>query len=82
MLRRLAGNTGRLPDSYLVRKGAGFHVEDAIFACGGFSDVRRGILTDKAVAVKTVRMAQDINFSKIRKVGTLISFRLRFYRDI
>ena len=81
MLRRLAGSTGRLPDSYLVNKGAGFHVEDAIFACGGFADVRKGILANKAVAVKTIRVAQDSNFPKIRKVGTLISVRFRSCQD-
>jgi len=82
MLRKFAGKTGRLPDNYLVSKGTGFQVEETNFACGGFADVRRGILTDKAVAVKTIRVAQDSNFSKIRKVGALTSARFSFCRDI
>ena len=82
VLRKLAGRTGQLPDNYLVSKGASFQVEEPIFACGEFADVRMGILGDKAVAVKTVRMAQDSNFSKTRKVGTLTSVRLRFIQDI
>ena len=76
MLRRLVGNTGRLPDNYLISKGPDFQVEETIFACGGFADVRRGIFTDKVVAVKTIRVAQDSNFPKIRKVGTLISVQV------
>jgi len=82
VLRKLAGKTGQLPDNYLVNKGANFQVEETIFACSGFADVRMGILVDKAVAVKTVRVAQDNNFSKTRKVGTLTSVRLRFIQGI
>ena len=81
MLYGLAGKTGRLPDNYLVSKGAGFHVEDTIFAIGSWADVRKGILANKAVAVKTIRVAQDSNFPKIRKVGTLISVRFRSCKD-
>ena len=78
MLRRLAGNHSRLPKNYLVTKGADFRVEENIFACGGFADVRKGIMVGKAVAVKTIRMAQDKNLTKIRKVGTLIDIQSRF----
>ena len=78
MLRRLAGNTRQLPDNYSVSKGANFRVEENIFACGKFSDVRKGIMVGKAVAVKTIRMAQDKNLTKIRKVGTLIDIQSRF----
>ena len=76
MLRKLVGNTGLLPESYLVSKGPGFQVEETIFACGGFADVRRGKLDDKVVAVKTIRVAEDSNFPAIRKVGTLISVQV------
>jgi hypothetical protein len=68
MLRKLAGNTGRLPESYLVSKGADYQVEERAFAYGGFADVRKGKLAKKAVAVKTIRMARDSDMSKIRKV--------------
>lgn len=82
VLRKLAGKTGQLPDNYLVNKGAGFQVEETNFTCGGFVDVRMGILVDKAVAVKTIHVAQDSNFSKTRKVSTLTSVRFRFIQDI
>jgi len=72
MLRKLVGNTGLLPDSYLVNKGVDYQVEKRIFACGGFADIRRGKLAKKAVAVKTIRTAQDSDMSKIRKVGTIV----------
>lgn len=68
MLRKLAGNTGRLPDSYLVGEDTDYQVEERHFACGGFADIRRGKLAKKVVAVKTIRMAQDSDMSKIRKV--------------
>jgi hypothetical protein len=54
----------------LLNKDAGYQVEERIFACGGFADVRKGKLGNRAVAVKTIRVAQDKDISKIRKVGT------------
>ena len=78
VLRKLAGNTGRLPDSYLVSNGADYQVEERIFACGGFADVRKGILNKKVVAVKTIRLAQDSDLPKVRKVGIIVRIRFRF----
>lgn len=78
MLRRLAGNTCRLPDNYLVGEGDNFQVEEKIFACGGFADIRKGTLAEKVVAVKTIRIAEDSDFPKIQKVSTIISAWLRF----
>jgi hypothetical protein len=78
MLRKLAGNTGRLPDSYLVSEDLDYQVEEPIFACGGFADVRKGKLAEKVVAVKTIRIAQDSNMSRIRKVGVIMSVRSGF----
>jgi hypothetical protein len=72
LLRKLVGNTGQLPDSYLIKKDADYKVEERIFACGGFADVRKGRLANKAVAVKTIRIAQDMDISKIRKVGAVM----------
>lgn len=69
ILRKLAGNTGQLPDSYMVNQGADYQVDECIFACGGFADLRKGTLAKRAVAVKTIRIAQDMDISKIRKVG-------------
>jgi len=79
MLRKLAGSTGQLPDSYLVSDGADYQVEKRIFACGGFADVRRGRLAKKSVAVKTIRTAQDSDMPKIRKVGTVMVIRPGFH---
>ena len=75
MLRKLVGNTGQLPDNYLVSKDADYQVEERIFAHGGFADVRKGRLAKKVVAVKTIRWAQDSNMSKIRKVSTVTDVR-------
>lgn len=79
LLRKLAKNAGIPPDSYLVSGGADFQVEETIFACGGFTDIRRGILAEKVVAVKTIRMPPGSDFSEICKVGTIISVRFRLY---
>lgn len=67
LLRKLVANTGQLPVSYSVNNGARFRVEEKIFACGGFADVRKGKLNKRTVAVKTIRIAQDTNITKIRK---------------
>jgi hypothetical protein len=72
MLRKLAGNTAQLPYSYLVSQDADYRVEETIFACGGFADVRRGTLAKRPVAVKTIRIAQDRDVSKIRKVSAIM----------
>jgi len=74
LLRKLVGNTGQLPVSYSVKKGARFRVEEKIFACGGFADVRKGKLNKRTVAVKTIRIAQDTNITKIRKVSATMGF--------
>ena len=71
LLRKLAGKTGRLPVKYLVSKDADYQVEATIFASGGFADVRKGKLGKRAVAVKTIRVAQDGDIFKIRKASTL-----------
>ena len=79
MLRKLAGKTGQVPDSYLVGQDVDYQVEKTIFACGGFADVRRGRLAGKTVAVKTIRTALDSDLSKIRKVGIIAGVRSWFY---
>ena len=79
MLHELAGNVGQLPDSYVVSKGANYQVEKRVFACGAFADIRRGKFAERAVAVKTIRMAQNSDVSKIRKVGTIVDVLSRFY---
>ena len=71
VLRKLAGNTGKLPYSYSLGKRADYQV-GSIFASGGFADVRKGTLAKKPVAVKTIRIMQDMDISKVRKVGFIM----------
>ena len=41
---------------------------DDIIASGGFADIKRGTYTGQLVAVKTMRVAMQDDFLKIRKV--------------
>jgi len=74
-LHRLSGDTGQLPDNYLVNRGPGFQFEETDLWCH-FAYVRRGKLGDKAVAVKTIFMTKQDNLSQIRKVRTLTSVQV------
>jgi len=67
MLRRLAGCHGRLPDSMMITER--IEVEDKILASGGFADIRCGRHMGHLVAVKTVRVSEQDDSLKIRKVG-------------
>jgi len=49
-------------------------VEDRILASGGFADVRCGRYMGHLVAVKTLRVAEQDDFAKIRKVGINVCF--------
>jgi len=66
-LRRLAGIHGRLPDSMMITEK--IEVEDQILANGGFADVRIGRYMGHLVAVKTMRVAEQDDTLKIRKVS-------------
>ena len=44
-------------------------VSDKVLASGGFADVRTGTYMGYLVAVKTMRVAEQDSFSKIRKVS-------------
>ena len=44
-------------------------VSDKILASGGFADVRTGMYMKHPVAVKTMRVAEQDGFSKLRKVS-------------
>ena len=81
LLRKLAAHTGRLPDSYLVKKDADFRVEKTILAAGGFADVRRGTLAETKVAVKTIRVAETSDFPNVQKVGTVVNARSSLRQD-
>jgi hypothetical protein len=66
-LRRLAGIHGRLPDSMVITEE--IKVSDDILASGGFADIRTGTYAGHLVAVKTMRVAKQDDFLKIRKVS-------------
>ena len=43
-------------------------VSDEVLAKGGFADIRSGMYMGHLVAVKTMRVAEEDGFAKIRKV--------------
>jgi len=67
VLRRLAAIHGRLPESMMITDE--IKVSDEILASGGFADVRTGKYKGCLVAVKTIRVAKQDDFLKIRKVS-------------
>ena len=50
-------------------------VSDKILASGGFADIRTGTYMGHLVAVKTMRVAEQDSFLKIRKVSINVIFR-------
>jgi len=66
-LRRLAAIHGRLPESMMIAED--LKVSDKVLASGGFADVRTGTYMGHLVAVKTMRVAEQDGFLKIRKVS-------------
>ena len=44
-------------------------VSDKVFASGGFADIRTGTYMEHLVAVKTMRVTEQDNILKIRKVS-------------
>lgn len=66
-LRRLAALYGRLPDSIIITER--IETSGDVLASGGFADVRRGTYMGCLVAVKTMRVAVQDDFLKMRKVG-------------
>jgi len=67
VLRELAATHGRLPESMMITEE--IDVSDEILASGGFADVRTGTYQGHFVAVKTMRVAKQGDFLKIRKVS-------------
>lgn len=67
VLRSLAYNSSQVPNYYKIDRNLVFDVEPEPFARGGFSDVQRGSLGDRLVAVKVLRMAHD-NVPEVQKV--------------
>ena len=66
-LRRLAGQYGRLPDSMIITEK--IEVSNQVLASGGFADVRTGTYEGHLVAVKTIRVSEQVDFRKIRRVS-------------
>ena len=66
ILRRLGGRTGLLPESYQLSEK--FYPSEMAHASGGFSDVRKGVFKGKDVAVKSLRISESDDRTKIRKV--------------
>ena len=66
-LRRLATIHGRLPESMMITEE--IQVSDKIRASGGFADVRTGTYMETLVAVKTMRVTEQDDTQKIRKVS-------------
>jgi len=66
-LKRLAGIHGRLPDSMMITEE--IKVSDKIVASGGFADIRTGTYMGHLVALKTLRVKDEDDFLKIRKVS-------------
>ena len=53
-MRKLAHNSGQVPSRYRVKSDT-LSVEDNVIASGAFSDIRRGRLDGRTVAVRTLR---------------------------
>jgi len=74
MLRRLAERHDLLPDR-VVLEGK-LEKPDGILASAGFGDVRCRKYKGALVAVKTVRVAPQDDFRRIRKVSVNSTFSL------
>ena len=76
VLRKLCGRIGHLPESYLLSEKLDLPVLP--YASGGFADVRMGVFKRKNVAVKSLRISEQDDKTKIRKVrNQVISSCLR-----
>ena len=67
-MRKLAYDSCQVPPRYQVKPGA-LSVELDPIAAGGCADIRRGMLGDKIVAVKTLRCRERTDANNIQKVG-------------
>ena len=66
-LRRLAGIHGRLPESMIITDK--IEVSGNILPSGGAADVRTGTYLGAAVAMKAMRVNEQDDFMRIRKVS-------------
>ena len=75
LLQKLAGDSRQVPKSYLVGTLTSYKVEKAVFASGGFADIRQGKLKGLNVAVKTVRARGRIDtVHEVREAPTCAIF--------
>lgn len=66
IMRMLAYNSGQVPLRYRVRPGT-LSMEGNVVARGGSSEIRKGRLGDKVVAVKILRATED-NALRVRHI--------------
>lgn len=66
-MRKLAHNSGQVPPRYQVKPGT-LSVEGGVMTGGSFSDIRRGKLGEKTVAIKTLRTDRERNPQDTLKV--------------
>ena len=69
VLRKLCVRIGHLPESYLLSDKFELSGSGPPCASGGFADVRMGVFKGKNVAVKSLRVSESDNKTRIRKVG-------------
>ena len=75
VLRRLCGRIGHLPESYLLSDK--FEMSGLPHASTNFTDTRMGVFKRKNVVVKSLRISEQDDKAKIRKVrNQAISSRL------
>jgi len=66
-MQTLACSSGQVPPRYEIDRQS-FSVEPCVIACGGSSDIREGMLGDKTVAVKTLRIGRSDDLHEAQKV--------------
>jgi len=71
LLRKLCGMIGHLPSSYSLSDK--FDLSGMPRASGRFAEVRMGVSKGKDVAVKSLRVSEVDDKSKIRKVGKQVT---------
>ena len=67
MMRLLAHDSSQVPPRYQVEPHA-LSVEGGVIANGAFSNIRKGKLGGKTVAVKTLKTDQGIDLHDVQKV--------------
>ena len=66
-MQTLACSSGQVPPRYKIDRRS-FKVEPCVVACGGSADIREGMLGDKTVAVKTLRIGRSDDLHEAQKV--------------